>query len=682
MRFYFILTVVFFSCGLFAQGQTDHDIHVYQKVSNLHKNYADLIADTVRENPKALIGSATGGTFEKIYTAFVNGPYTNDSSLDLSEVRFYNLDNYLGLPKDSLMNYWFYMEYFLFKPMRDIDPSRAPKPENTFMHGMLENMTEEQNLSHSLNILNNWLSESKYKKFDLMTLGLGGTTPIVNNTGNSVIDLANYEGSHVGFNESGSKSMDPTRIIALADHTIKRALHGFLGYNSLIKRGVITEQETLNIPTEAITIGLYEILYFSKKIAVAANGEDKRISAYWSAEGVINENVTSSYLQDTTADSLLFYFDEEAASLLSIRPWHESYQGDRVDSQKRDDIESMSDDILYQAFQEIIESTGIPLDDIRTKNLQKIGFKKSWLEFLGSKPQSEYSLLEEKKQEFKNKTQKAIKSKLPKNQRVLIVSPHPDDDVISMGGTIQKLVANGNEVYVLVVTSGANAVRETETQYQTHLNEISQHNFKKDEKDDNIEEMARRLVREDEARNADMFLGVNKIHFFNADFYKRRGIPSVEAFSENDKQNMQNLLLECNPDRIYFAAEPDPRGAHGLSKKLVQASTLEIQKNSPDFSPLFFGYRGAYLDWSLGLVENLQIEGFNDDLLRKKLKSIQLHKSQLDMVVTTDERSLTTRALVRNKGLAKTLLKVDDDNSMSCAEAFQVYTTKEFLSLE
>ena len=142
---------------------------------------------------------------------------------------------------------------------------------------------------------------------------------------------------------------------------------------------------------------------------------------------------------------------------------------------------------------------------------------------------------------------------------------------------------------------------------------------------------------------------------------------------------MSQWIIDLDPSQIYFAAEPDPRGAHGLSKKLVQQSLQQIGTLANTHDIEFFGYRGAYLDWMLSGAKDYQFVGFSEDIMNKKLASIRDHESQQDLMVSTDERSLKKRALVRNTATAKTL-KAAGVPADACVETFKKYNPEEFLS--
>jgi glucosamine-6-phosphate deaminase len=245
---------------------------------------------------------------------------------------------------------------------------------------------------------------------------------------------------------------------------------------------------------------------------------------------------------------------------------------------------------------------------------------------------------------------------LPCRQTILVVSPHPDDDVISMGATLQKLVKQDNDVHVVYVVTGHNAVRDGQTQQD------------------------KTIIREKEATDAATYLSIKpeNLHFFRADYYMRRGMPGVDPLSSQDLTRMISLITDVTPEVIYFAAEEDPNGAHGLSSTLVARALAKLNYDRVQI----LGYRGAWSEWDLTDLHDLEVVTFTLQEMNRKIESIKKHVSQLNPVYPgVDPREFYERAADRNKSAGEQFSQIMGFGASTevYVEAFKHFSYSDFI---
>ena len=268
---------------------------------------------------------------------------------------------------------------------------------------------------------------------------------------------------------------------------------------------------------------------------------------------------------------------------------------------------------------------------------------------------------------------------LPKDKKILVVSPHPDDDVISMGSTLVKLLERKNDIKIVYAVTGANSVRTDSagfTEWYRKLGDM---------------EKAKIQVREEEAATACMRLGIafEQLLFFRAKYYQRRGIPGVSPLHKTDLQRMIAILEIFQPHHVFFAAENDPNGAHGLATKLVAQSFVQSAKLSA-LPTEFHGYRGAYNEWNFESLDHFWVVPFDQTLMDLKTSAIKDHVSQLEPLFPSfDPRPFWQRALERNQSSGERFQHVlkrycgptDKFASLRYAEVFRNYNQAEFLRI-
>ncbi|MCS7016854.1 MAG: glucosamine-6-phosphate deaminase [Gemmatales bacterium] len=454
---------------------------------------------------------------------------------------------------------------------------------------------------------------------DLMVLGIGRT-------------------GHIGFNEPGSTRTSRTRLVTLDPVTRRDAASGFFGEE--------------NVPHQAITMGVGTILD-AKKIVLLAFGEHKAEIVRGAVEDEPSEAVPASHLQKHL-DATFILDEAAAAQLTAIRePW-------------RFGPVSWTPELLRRAIIQLSFRANKPLlmltdDDFREHHL--------------------FDLLREQgpaqriAQQVFDDLMKTIESNPggPVPTTVLVFSPHPDDDVISMGGTLIHLVAHGHTVHIAYMTSGNIAVfdhdalrftdfvasfnhyfdiaPERTTQVAQHIRDLLAH--KKPGEPDKPEVLRiKALIRETEARAAARSVGIppEQLHFLDMPFY-RTGTIQKKAISAEDVAVVTEILDRLQPSQIYMAGDlSDPHGTHRLCAEAIFRAVRQLRRQGRQFE--VWMYRGAWQEWEPHEIDRA-VPLSPHELERKKL-AIFKHQSQKDrpMFPGSDTREFWQRAEERNRHTA------------------------------
>jgi len=445
---------------------------------------------------------------------------------------------------------------------------------------------------------------------------------------------------HIGFNEPGSTRHSRTRMATLDAVTRRDASPAFMGED--------------NVPLRALTMGVGTIMD-ARKVILMAYGEDKAPIVHKALEGQISENVTASFLQEHP--DATFVCDQAAARHLSAidKPWT---VGPVV----------WNDFLTRKAVIELCRKTGKGLlklsdDDFREHELYELLREHGPASVLGQKVfcQMMDTICNEPAG--------------TKKQNILIFSPHPDDDVISMGGTLIRLVGQGHKVFIAYMTSGNIAVFDHDAlrfaDYAAGFNKL----FGIDER--KTSEVAGRvmeflskkqagqtdsedilkikgLVRETEARAAALACGVpsDQLVFMNLRFY-RTGTIAKAPIHPSDIDDIQGLVEKLNPYQVYMAGElSDPHGTHRVCADAI-LEAMRRAKGKGNKSQVWL-YRGAWEEWEPHELERV-VPLTPEDLEQKKM-AIFRHQSQKDRAMfpgNSDRREFWQRAEDRNLGTAK-----------------------------
>lgn len=445
---------------------------------------------------------------------------------------------------------------------------------------------------------------------------------------------------HVGFNEPGSGRESRTRVIYLDTVTRADAASDFFGEE--------------NVPPEALTMGVATILD-AREIVLIATGEHKALVVRRAVEGEIHADVAATYLQEH--DAATVYLDPAAAAELTRMrtPW---LLGDVVWDQDRE----------IEAVIWLSQQAKKPILHLSTKD-----YRDHHLSSLVARHGSAGPLNGEV---FNGLIAKIRgKSKLPSGERVLVFSPHPDDDVISMGGILRKLTENGNHITVAYQTSGNIAVFDHEVRRFLDFVErarsildladegalaqrIADVEERLSHKDPGTVDPAavmdlKRIIRETEAVSALEAVGLNggNARFMDLPFYQT-GKVRKDPIGQRDVDLTLALLDEVRPTIVFAAGDlSDPHGTHRMCLEAVTRAMEAYQGPSPQF----WLYRGAWQEWPLPEADVLV--PMSAEELRRKIMAIFKHQSQKDVAPFPgpDPREFWQRVEDRNRGTAEIL---------------------------
>ncbi len=448
---------------------------------------------------------------------------------------------------------------------------------------------------------------------------------------------------HIGFNEPGSGRDSRTRLVTLDTVTRRDAAADFFGEE--------------NVPREAITMGVATILD-AQDVALVATGEHKAAIVRRAVEGPVSTDVAATYLQEHP--DATFYLDMAAAGRLTRieTPW------------------------LVRAVEwdpELTERAVLWLSRTRETPILKlstIDYRESHLSSLLA-PYGSVDRLN--KAVFSHLAAKvADNPQLPRSKRVIVFSPHPDDDVISMGGTLRKLRQNENELTVAYMTSGNIAVFDHEVRRYMDFVARFHHDVMDPESDppEDLRRMIERIqetlaakdpgevdipevrdikrhIRETEAVSAVEVLGVSResCRFLDLPFY-RTGKVRKDPVGPEDVRIVRELFEEAQPDLIYVAGDlSDPHGTHRQCKQAIELALEEY-----DGDPEVWLYRGAWQEWPVDEADVLV--PLSREELRQKILAIFKHQSQKDVAPFPggyDDREFWQRVEERNQTTAAEL---------------------------
>ncbi len=448
---------------------------------------------------------------------------------------------------------------------------------------------------------------------------------------------------HIGFNEPGSGRESVTRRIHLDAITRKDAASDFFGEE--------------NVPEMAITMGVGSILQ-AKEIGLLAFGEHKAPIIQRAVEGDISPSVAASFLQEH--GNATMYLDEAAAGCLTriTTPW-------LAESCEWDDL------LRRRAVLWLAAKLQKPILKLTDEDYGENG-----LADITRAPGGAYDLnIEIFRRQMKTITGWPGGKDGPK--KTLILSPHPDDDVICMGGTMMRFVKQGHEVHVGYMVSGylsvfdhdvsrhADFVREFNyifglTPEQSASIEEHIDKFLKNKKPGDVDtrevQAIKGLIRKTEAIDAAKFCGVqeNNLHFLDLPFYDTGKVQKL-SIGTADVQAVRNLLEKLQPDMLFAAGDlSDPHGTHRLCLEAIFRALGEIRASGRK-EPELWLYRGAWQEWSPEQID--MAVPLSPDELRRKRFAIFRHESQKDRAMFPgpyDSREFWQRSEDRNIQTAKT----------------------------
>lgn len=484
---------------------------------------------------------------------------------------------------------------------------------------------------------------------------------------------------NIATNEPGSSITSASRLI-LIDETSREEMKMSFG-----------SQES--VPPCSITMGVSTILS-ARKIFLTAWGEEKAEIIKKTVEGKVSDAIPASFLQ-THNDAHVVIDLSAAAKLTRIQhPW-------LVASCK------WTDKLVRSALVWLCQITGKPLLKLTNKDYNENGLSEL-LALYGSAYNANIKIFNDLQHTITgwpggkpdaDDTYRPERAN-PFPKRVIVFSPHPDDDVISMGGTLRRLVQQGHDVHVAYETSGNIAVGDEEVVRFMHFingfnqlfaneqDEIIKSKYKeikeflKNKKEGDIDSQDIRtikgLIRRGEARTASTFnqIPLDHVHFLDLPFYESGKIEKL-PMGEADVNIVRELITKVKPHQIYVAGDlADPHGTHRKCTDAVLAA-IDLEKEAKAEwlkDCRVWMYRGAWAEWE---IENIEMcVPISPEELRAKRNSILKHQSQMESApfLGNDERLFWQRSEDRNRGTAK----LYDDLGLACYEAMEAFVEYKF----
>ncbi len=590
-----------------------------------------------------VLGLATGSTPVGLYRELIR--LHKEEQLDFSRVITFNLDEYYPMAKESPHSYFRWMHETLFNEL-NIPWDNIHIPDGTLAPEEIDEFCVEY--------------ERKIKAvggIDVQILGIGRT-------------------GHIGFNEPGSPRNSRTRLVTLDSITRRDAASGFYGEE--------------NVPHQAITMGVASILE-ARRIFLMAFGEHKAQIVYKAVEQPPTEAISASFLQEHP-DATVVLDPAAAAELTAIkRPWEVGPC-------------EWTPELVRKAVVYLSLTVGKGLqklgdDDFRDHHLYELLREKGPAEKIGeavfhdrmatitpypagkvSTPDTHDHTPGAKADDLSSTPTALAPAQAGSPKTVLVFSPHPDDDVISMGGTIIRLVEQGHHVHVAYMTSGNIAVYDHDARrFVDYVDEFLSvfGNAAERSSAGTIKERVNRfldakkpgqpdteevlkikaLIRATEARAAARACGIppERLEFLDLRFY-RTGTKTKGPIHPQDIADIVELLNRLKPAQIYVAGElSDPHGTHRICAEAVFSAVRQVRAASsvPPFDVWL--YKGAWEEWEPHEIE--MAVPLSYDILERKKQAIFRHQSQKDKAMFpggTDRREFWQRAEERNIGTART----------------------------
>lgn len=602
-------------------------VTVYADESTASKKVARRIADLIirkqQSNEKAVIGLATGATPIAVYEELVR--LHREEGLSFKNVITFNLDEYYPMKPTSSQSYVSFMKHSLFDHI-DIELANIHIPDGTL----------------SLKDIPAFCLEYERKittlgGLDLQILGIGRT-------------------GHIGFNEPGSAPNSGTRLVTLDDLTRRDASRDFGG--------------KANVPTKAITMGIGTI-FKAREIILMAWNTKKAAIIKKAVEGEISSDVPATYLQ--LSDRVEFILDADAASELTRfnTPWlvKDCVWNDLMikkaviwlgNTVNKPILKLTEEDYNSHGMAQLATQKG-PVYNINIHIFNKLQHTiTGWPGGKGNADDSE-------------RPERAM----PDKKRVLILSPHPDDDVISMGGTFIRLVDQSHDVHVAYQTSGNTAVWDDDAlRFVEFVRDFSQtlaldtskldslyldmRNFFESKQPNQVDtkeiQTVKGLIRKGEAISGARYAGLSDdhIHFMRLPFYEI-GKTQRSSIGEEDIRLTMELLQQVKPHQVFAAGDfADPHGTHQCCFDVILKALKRLQKTEKWVEDCWLWmYRGAWHEFETHEIE--MAVPLSPQEVEKKRLAIFKHQSQKDRPVFPgdDAREFWVRAEDRTRETAK-----------------------------
>jgi len=597
------------------------DQHIASK--KVASRIADLIRGKQQKGEMAVLGLATGATPVEVYSELIR--LHKEEGLSFKNVITFNLDEYYPMKPDAIQSYVTFMYENLFSHI-DIQKENIHIPDGTLSPEEITDFC----LAYERRI-------EEQGGLDLQILGIGRT-------------------GHIGFNEPGSAPNSGTRLVTLDDLTRRDASRDFGGKE--------------NVPTKAVTMGIGTI-FKAREIILMAWSKKKAPIVKKAVEGEISGEVPATYLQ--LSDNVEIVLDSDAASDLT-----------RFDTPWLVKDCTWTVPLIKKAVTWLSKTTGKPIlklteEDYNTHGMAQLATEQGPVYNInidifnklqhtitgwpGGKPNADDSQRPERAE--------------PAKKRVIIFSPHPDDDVISMGGTFIRLADQGHDVHVAYQTSGNTAVWDDDAlrfvefaidfskaqgqdtgSLETLYEDMRGFIGKKHPNQTDTKEIltVKGLIRKGEAIAGARFAGLadEKIHFMALPFYEKSKVQKRVDFEEDILRTME-LLQAVKPHQIFAAGDfADPHGTHIVCFRIIIEAMKRLRETESWTEDCWLWmYRGAWHEFETYEIE-MAVPLSPQEVERKRL-AIFKHQSQKDLPVFPgdDSREFWVRAEDRTRETAR-----------------------------
>ena len=605
---------------------------IYDQSSTASDKIADIIVNSINacQNRNFRLGLTTGSTPASLYTRLKRA--YDEGRVSFRNVEVYSIDEYYPYGKDEPQSRNMRLRSALLDGI-DIPEENIHIPDGSIPQDRISEYCAEY--------------DKAFRGLDLLVIGMG-------------------EQGQIGFNEAGTSLKSRTRTVLLSYHSRKRQGRFFNG-------------DFKHTPAAALTVGLDTIMT-AGKIILMAWGEDKAEAVKRVAEMKPDSDYPASLLQ--AHPDITCYTDETGASLLTrvVSPWMvgpcdwtRKFMRKAVvwlcQEVHKPILKLTQKDYLEHSLGELLDRRG-PYDKINIDVFNDL--QHTITGWPGGKPDADDS-------------QRPVSAK-PYPKKVLIFSPHPDDDVISMGGTFIRLVHQGHDVHVAYETSGDLAVHDDVV--LQHMDAAHQLGFA--DEFDRIKAIIdskvpgepepkellaiKGAIRRSEARGADRSFGLNdntNVHFLDLPFYESGGVKKMPR-TQADLDIIKDLLKRLRPDQVFMAGDlADPHGTHRVCTEAALEAIEQLKEEGETWleNTHVWLYRGAWMEWEIGRVD-MAVPLSPDEVVEKR-HAIFRHLSQKDIVPFPgdDPREFWQRAEDRTQNTAR----IYDELGMAEYQAMEVF---------
>lgn len=617
--------------------QTEVVSSAVQGCLNVATEVANVIRKSASKGEKCVVGLSTGLSPMGVYRELVR--MHKEEGLSFKNVVVFTLDEFYPMAKDA--------------------PHSRSK---TLKEELLNHIDIDSQNVHLIDGSSTIEEASGYcKEYEKQIEAAGGLDIMILGIGTA---------GQIGFNEPGTHKNSKTRLVALANRTRMSLSSSFFA-------GIGT------IPSSAVTLGISTIQN-AKRIVVFAWSEEKSNAIVKMVEGEVTNNVPASHLQNHNNCKLIIA--EDAALeltrykmpwLVGTCEWTPKFIRKAVlwlcQKVEKPILKLTHEDYINNSLSDLLDKKG-SYSDINIKVFNELQHTISG--WPGGKPNADDTTRPERSKPF------------PK--RVVVFSPHPDDDVISMGGTFIRLVDQGHEVHVAYETSGNIAVHDDvvlqiydtarECAFDDRYDSIKK--LVESKKNSGVEPVELRKIkgsiRRAEAKSACRSFGLNEetnAHFLNLPFYETGSIKK-NGLGQDDIDIVVKFLEEIKPHQIYAAGDlTDPHGTHRVCIEAVLGAIKVLQSRDCQWLKdcRLWLYRGAWQEWELDMVD-MAVPLSPSEVIRKR-HAIYRHLSQKDIVPFPgeDKREFWQRAEDRTQATAE----LYDKLGMAEYEAIEVFVCYE-----